>query len=101
MNSPTPQDPWARLARSARAARSNEDDSAPFGLATRVVAHAAARGVASPSFVERFAFRAVALAALLALGSIGIELSQKPAARPVAEQSDAGTDDALSTLLDA
>ena len=66
-----PRHPWSRLTQAARAVQDDRDSSAPYGFATRVVALAFAqeeRRVAS--LFERFAFRAVGVASLLALFSI-------------------------------
>jgi len=101
MNSPNPSDPWARLTRAARSAPARQDETVPFGFATRVVARAAEVSGGGRSFVEKFAFRAVAVAALLALGSVGLELTQTSSPRATAQPTEATADDALSALVNA
>ena len=72
MNPPVndPRHPWSRLAAAARDARDDRDVSAPYGFATRVAALALAQERRVASLFERFAFRAVGVASLLALFSI-------------------------------
>ena len=60
-------DPWTRLASSARTARDDRDVTAPYGFSTRVAALAFARERSVGSLFERFALRAVGVAALLAI----------------------------------
>lgn len=111
MNSPQqPRDPWARLAAAARQVRDRKDESAPYGFATRVAALADVTPHATASLFERFALRAVGLAALLAIGSVVFTVTQTPALSigPSASrqqsadvQTDTTADDALSALVDA
>jgi hypothetical protein len=74
MNPNNPQHPWARLTRAARQVRDHRDATAPYGFATRVTALAfsSARSV---SLIERYALRAVGVAALLALASVAVNFS--------------------------
>src|SRR5688500_2132783 len=65
-----PRHPWARLTAAAREVRDERDSGAPYGFATRVVALAFAQERRMSSLFERFAFRAVGVASLLALFSI-------------------------------
>jgi hypothetical protein len=62
-------DPWTKLAASARMAKDDRDVTAPYGFSTRVAALAFARERAVGSLFERFALRAVGVAALLAIVS--------------------------------
>ena len=65
-----PRHPWSRLTAAARTVRDDRDSSAPYGFATRVAAIAFAQERRMASLFERFAFRAVGVATLLALFSI-------------------------------
>ncbi len=66
-----PQDTgWERLVLAARGARDDRDTSAPYGFATRVAALAMAqRPPALTAIFERFSWRALGVAGLLALVS--------------------------------
>jgi hypothetical protein len=66
-----PRHPWSRLTAAAREVRAERDESAPYGFATRIAALAFAqeRSVVASLF-DRFALRAVGVAALLALFSV-------------------------------
>jgi hypothetical protein len=70
-----PQDPWSRLVAAARANSDPRPVSAPFGFSTRVAALVAATERVKVSLFERFAFRAVSFACLLACGSILVNFS--------------------------
>ena len=65
-----PRHPWSRLTAAARQVQDERDVSAPYGFATRVAALAMSQQRTVASLFERFAFRAVGLASLLALFSI-------------------------------
>ena len=65
-----PRHPWSRLTAAAREVRDDRDTFAPYGFATRVAALAFAQDRRMASLFERFAFRAVGVASLLALFSI-------------------------------
>jgi hypothetical protein len=73
----TPDDTrWQRLAAAARQVRDERDTAAPAGFATRVAAHAFAR-VEQPfsALLARFSWRALGVAALLALASVAANYS--------------------------
>jgi hypothetical protein len=66
---------WQRLARAARRATDARDEAAPYGFATRVAAQAfAAKDSANP-ILERFAWRALGLACLVAVLGIAANYS--------------------------
>ena len=65
MNPKHPHDPWTRLIAAARTVRDERPESAPFGFSTRVAARALAGRRQGGSLIERFAWRAVGVAALL------------------------------------
>lgn len=72
----TPDSRWERLAAAARRVRDERDPAAPHGFATRVAARAFA--AAEPPFsalLVRFSWRALGIAALLALASVVINYS--------------------------
>ena len=106
MNPFDPRHPWSRLVAAARRARLERDASAPYGFATRVAAQAWADDARGASLLERFAFRAVGLAALLAVGSVALNYSAisghggtvAPAAVP--EDMVLPVDDAIAAVLD-
>jgi hypothetical protein len=97
---------WARLTSAARQVSDDRDTSAPYGFATRVVALAYAQEEKVVSLLERFALRAVGLAALLAIGSVALnypEITSSVMANHVAavEEIDVLTpDDAVAIVLD-
>jgi hypothetical protein len=105
-----PRHPWSRLTAAAREVRDERDASAPYGFATRVVALAFAQERRVASLLERFAFRAVGIASLLALFSIALNyqaFSPEPAkiatvaaASPVDMADLVAVDDAVSIVLD-
>ena len=66
---------WQRLARAARRATDVRDEAAPYGFATRVAARAfAAKGSSNP-ILERFAWRALGVACLVAVLGIAANYS--------------------------
>lgn len=69
MNLHDPRHPWSRLTAAARQASDDRDTSVPFGFATRVVAQSLAAPRRVVSLVDRFALRALGVAALVALVS--------------------------------
>jgi hypothetical protein len=75
MNPHLPSNPWTRLVVAARQVPDERDSAAPYGFATRVSALALAPGRPSSALFERFALRAVGVAALLAIGSIAVNYS--------------------------
>ena len=109
MNHPVndPRHPWSRLAAAARDARDDRDVSAPYGFATRVAALALAQEGRVASLFERFAFRAVGVASLLALFSVVLnyEALSTVGGSPVAQSEDVITpelvagDDAVAIVL--
>jgi hypothetical protein len=90
MNPNDPRHPWSRLVAAARQAPREGDASAPYGFSTRV----AALGLGTQgkvSLYERFAWRALGLAALMAVGSIATNFSAigaEPATELVMEDYD-------------
>lgn len=65
-----PDHTWHRLTTAARRAPAETVTAAPYGFATRIAALALAADPAGRSLFERFAFRAVGVASLLALASV-------------------------------
>lgn len=70
MNPSDPRSPWSRLITAARQRRDERDAHAPFGFSTRIAARAFDVGRQTTSLLERFAFRAMGFACLLALVSV-------------------------------
>ena len=105
-----PRHPWSRLTAAARRVNDERDTSAPYGFATRVAALAFAQERPVASLLERFAFRAVSVASLLALFSIVLNyqaLSTATPATPVVtaqvespEPELVAVDDAVAIVLD-
>lgn len=101
-----PLHPWARLTAAARQVSDDRDASAPYGFATRVVALAPRPERGIFSLPDRFALRAVGVAALLALGSVALNyqaFSIGLAGSQVAAIEDTdflSRDDAVSIVLD-
>jgi hypothetical protein len=107
-----PQHPWSRLTAAAREVRDERDATPPYGFATRVVALAFAQEQRVASLFERFAFRAVSVASLLALFSIALNYQALSSPTPSATVAVASTtsqvnladliavDDAVSIVLD-
>ncbi|HZP60290.1 MAG TPA: hypothetical protein VFB27_08185 [Opitutaceae bacterium] len=74
MNTPDPR--WERLIAAARQVRDERDTAAPYGFATRVAARAFA--AVEPPFsalLARLSWRALGVAALIALASIAVNYS--------------------------
>jgi hypothetical protein len=105
-----PRHPWTRLTAAARNARDERDSSAPYGFATRVAALAMAQEARVVSLIDRFAFRALGVASLLAICSVALNYevlapTVVPAPAQVAtgssyEEADlAPTDDAVAIVL--
>jgi hypothetical protein len=90
---------WLRLATAARKAEDGRDVSAPYGFATRVAALASASPQTRISLVERFSWRALVVASVLALASTLINYSSLNSASSVGEE-DALDDNTVSVLLD-
>lgn len=68
----TPEDQaWQKLVQSARQVRDERDLTAPFGFSTRIVSRALASTESSlASVFERFSWKALSLAGLLAVSSV-------------------------------
>jgi len=98
MNLNDPQHPWSRLVAAARQAPDDRDTAAPYGFATRVSALAFAPERKTASLFERFAWRAVGVAGLLALLSVAVNYSAL--SRATASVDDELSDeDPISLLL--
>jgi hypothetical protein len=99
------RNPWTRLVTAARELPDDRLTSAPTGFATRVAALAFAQERRVASLLDLFAFRAVGLASLLALGSVALNyqafVSPSGVAVAQAEDFEAGSpDDAVAIVLD-
>jgi hypothetical protein len=70
MNINDPRHPWSRLTAAARRVPQQENAAAPYGFSTRIAALAGVTEQKRISMYERFAFRAVAAAGLLAAFSV-------------------------------
>jgi hypothetical protein len=102
-----PRHPWSRLIAAARQVHDERDAGAPYGFATRVAALAMSQQRAVGSVFERFAFRAVGVASLLALFSIVLNyqaLSTPGNALVTPQAEEVGelvaVDDAVAIVLD-
>lgn len=104
MNPNHPRDSWSRLAAAARLARDDRDVTAPYGFSTRVVAQAFASEGRVASLFDRFAFRALGVACLLAAASVAVNYSalKEPKHKSVEEEVQlTPVEDPVSVLLDA
>jgi hypothetical protein len=100
MNPSNPHDPWARLTDGARRAPADSRDAtAPYGFATRLTALAFAAERPVTSLIERFSWRALGFASLLALASVAANYSVVTASAADEELSLAG-EDPVAVLLD-
>ncbi|MEO7600545.1 MAG: hypothetical protein ABIV50_16550 [Opitutus sp.] len=65
---------WQKLVVAARQAHDERDETAPYGFSTRVAALALAmQSQASiASILDRFSWRALGIASVLAIGSVGV-----------------------------
>src|SRR5205814_2333073 len=100
-----PHHPWSRLIAAARRVHAERDSSAPYGFSTRVAALAFAQEGRFGSLFERFAFRAVGVAALLALFSVILNYQALSTPTIVAQNDEVeflptSTDDAVAIVLD-
>jgi hypothetical protein len=101
-----PRHPWSRLTAAARQVSDDRDTTAPYGFATRVVALAFEQQRTVASLFERFAFRAVGVASLLALFSIvlnyqALSTSTDAVVTPQVEEVEyVAVDDAVAIVLD-
>lgn len=107
LNLNDPRHPWSRLTAAARRVRDERDSSAPYGFATRVAALASSQQRTVASLFERFAFRAVGVASLLALFSIVLNyqaLSSTGSTSVMPQVEELGelvaVDDAVAIVLD-
>jgi hypothetical protein len=104
--SPNPSDPrhpWARLTAAARTVRDDRAAAAPYGFATRVAALALAQERRVVSLLERFSFRAIGLASLLAVLGVALNYQALTTGAVVAEVADLDllhADDAVSIVFD-
>ncbi|ACB77450.1 hypothetical protein [Opitutus terrae] len=70
------QTAWLRLTTAARQVRDDRETAAPYGFATRVAARAmAGPKISAEALFERFSWRALGLAGLLALISVATNYS--------------------------
>jgi len=91
MNTPDPR--WERLTAAARQVRDERDTAAPYGFATRVAARAFA--AVEPPFsalLAKLSWRALGVAALLALASVAINYSAFSAHSSSAEDDSASNE---------
>ena len=95
MNSPEKR--WTRLAASARTVPDARSTEAPYGFATRVAALAGSAERFKGSLLERFSWRAVGVACLLAVVSTAVSYSVGTTSPDDDALSDDGT---VSALLD-
>jgi hypothetical protein len=104
-----PRHPWSRLTAAARAVWDERDTSAPYGFATRVAALAFSQDRAVSFVFERFAFRALSIATLLAVFSVALNyealstpgnVTVSTPAVAVAEAELMAVDDAVAIVLD-
>lgn len=88
---------WSKLVGAARAMRDDRDVSAPYGFATRVaaLAFAAERKVSLGALFDRFAWRALAIAGLLA----GLSAVSSHGLASAQDEDDAYADDAAEMLV--
>ena len=98
MNPTDPQHPWSRLTAAARRAPDDRDPAAPYGFATRVAALAMTQERAVTSLLERFSFRALGVACLLALVTVATNYSAL--ASSLGDDEAGVTDDPVAELVD-
>ncbi|MDB6128625.1 MAG: hypothetical protein JWM35_2521 [Verrucomicrobia bacterium] len=95
MNSPEQR--WTRLAARARTASDARSTEAPYGFATRVAALAASAERFKGSLLERFSWRALGVACLLALVTTAVSYS---VSTPSSDDDTLSNDSTVSALLD-
>jgi hypothetical protein len=98
-----PRHPWSRLTAAARIIQEAREESAPYGFATRVAALACAQERVVTSLLERFALRAVAFSALIAVLSVAVnygDLTAPPSSVVAMEEFSLPTHDAVAFVLD-
>ena len=89
---------WQNLVSAARRVRDDRDTAAPFGFSTRLAALAmAAERTDAVSLFERFSWRALALAALLAATSIA---TSYPSLASTADDDVLSNDTAVAALFE-
>lgn len=89
---------WQNLVSAARKVRDERDTSAPYGFSTRVVALAMASSpVATVSLFERFSWRALGLAGLLAIASAA---TSYPLVASTSDEDILSNDTAVAALFD-
>ena len=92
---------WQKLIVAARQAPADSADAAPYGFATRIAAQAAALPAAPWVSLERFALRALGLAALCSVAAVAFNfstLTSDPA--DIYATGTTGTTDTVVDLLD-
>ncbi len=99
MNSKHANSPWSRLTTAARTVTDDRDTAAPYGFATRIAALAMAQERRVASLFERFAFRALGAACLLAVLSAVVNYSVFTSA-PTVSDDELTEDDPVAVLLD-
>ena len=99
MNSNSPHTPWSRLTAAARTVADGREVTAPCGFATRVAALAMAQERKVASLFERFAFRALGAACLLALLSAAVNYSVFTPT-PAFSDEELTEDDPVAVLLE-
>ena len=97
MKSLDPEHSWKRLTAAARCAPVETVTAAPYGFATRIAALALAADHSGRSLFERFAFRAVGVASLLAIASVCVNFSALTAEAD--EETSVIGDDPVALLL--
>ncbi len=98
MKANDPKHPWARLTAAARTMTDDRDNAAPHGFATRVVALGFANEPRlTVSLFERFAWRAVGVAGLLAILSVVVNYSVL--SRTVAVEEQITEEESMAQLL--
>jgi hypothetical protein len=90
---------WQRLLAAARKAPPAGDESAPYGFSTRVAALAFEQGQPAASIFGRTAFRAAAIACLVAVAAVGANYSAIKGAFED-DSSVAVTDDPVAEVVD-
>ena len=93
---PIDQD-WPRLAAAVRRAPDPRDPAAPYGFATRVAALALAQERAVASLFERFSWRALSVAGLLAAVCLASNYSTLVSAF---QNESVSVDDPVSEIVD-
>jgi hypothetical protein len=93
-----PDQKWLRLAAAARRAEDPRDTAPPYGFATRVAALGIAQNGRGGSLLERFALRALGLAALLAVVCVAANYSTL--AGFFRDDAAASVDDPVAEIVD-